>query len=57
MPYECFYTLPKRIEDRRAIWQIEKRLRSRTTMVAPHVDRIPKAIRSFQSSSRKSITN
>lgn len=28
MPYECFYTLPKRIEERRVIWRIEEKLRS-----------------------------
>jgi DNA-directed RNA polymerase specialized sigma subunit len=36
MPYECFYTLPKRIEERRVIWKIEEPLRSHIEFIGEH---------------------
>jgi DNA-directed RNA polymerase specialized sigma subunit len=36
MPYECFYTLPKRIEDRRIIWRIDEQLRSHIEVLSEH---------------------
>jgi RNA polymerase sigma factor (sigma-70 family) len=38
MPYECFYTLPRQIEDRHIIWQIDKRLRSRIEFLREQID-------------------